>query len=210
MKAKEIVESGKLGTITIGNALMKYWRSEDYYNQSPWRGTWKMDGGGALMNQGIHGVDILLHLMGNAKSVFASFKTLVHNIEAEDTLSALIEFENGALGTIQATTSVNPGYARKIEICGSEGSLILSEDNIEVCDVKGYEDVCDAFEKSQNASSSSPNAIDCSLHLRQIKDFTTSVLNGKSPILDGYEGKRAVSLVDAIYKSAKTGEKVFI
>lgn len=208
-RMKRIVDSGKLGTITIGNAIMRYWRSPDYYANSPWRGTWEMDGGGALMNQGIHGVDLLQYFMGRVVSVSAYAKTLVHDIETEDTLTAVLEYEDGAVGTIQATTSVNPGYGRRIEVCGSKGSIVLCEDTIEICDVEG-ERKADLDKQEEKASASRPDGIDSSLHKEQISDFVRAVSAGEKPWIDAVEGKKSVDIICAIYESAKTGKKVFL
>lgn len=208
-QVKRVVESGKLGTITVGNAIMKYWRSPEYYANSSWRGTWKMDGGGALMNQGIHGVDLLQYLMGPVVSVSAYAKTLVHNIETEDTLTAILEYDNGALGTIQATTSVAPGYGRRIEICGSKGSIVLCEDVIEVCDVED-EDMSTTSVQTEKASASRPEGIDSTLHMAQLTDFIRSVRAGEKPWIEATEGKKAVDIICAIYESAKTGKKIFL
>lgn len=208
-KAKRILESGKLGTIALGNAIMKYWRSPEYYGTSAWRGTWEMDGGGALMNQGIHGVDLLQYLMGPVVSVSAYAKTLVHDIETEDTLTAVLEYENGALGTIQATTSVAPGYGRRIEIHGSKGSIVLCEDTIEICDVKDEEiSVCNKMK--DHASASRPDGIDSNLHAEQLRDFVKAVSENKKPWIDAHEGKKSVDIICAIYKSAKTGKKIYL
>lgn len=209
-EVKRIVDSGKLGTITLGNAVMKYWRSPDYYAASPWRGTWEMDGGGALMNQGIHGVDLLQYFMGKVISVSAYAKTLVHNIQVEDTLTAVLEYENGAIGTIQATTSVAPGYGRRIEICGSNGSIVLCEDAIEVCDVEGEEKEKLCVNSSHYASANRPDGIDCSLHAAQLEDFIKAVQSNEKPWIDACEGKKSVDIICAIYESAKTGKKVHL
>ncbi|MBQ6999179.1 MAG: Gfo/Idh/MocA family oxidoreductase [Clostridia bacterium] len=208
-KVKHIIDSGKLGTITLGNAIMKYWRGPEYYASSTWRGTWEMDGGGALMNQGIHGVDLLQYFMGKVVSVSAYSKTLVHNIQTEDTLTAILEYENGAVGTIQATTSVSPGYGRRIEICGSKGTVVLCEDTIETCDIEGENNtVCD--EKQDFASASRVDGIDCSLHVAQLKDFIKTVSSGQSPWIDACEGKKSVDIICAIYKAAQTGKRVYL
>lgn len=209
MQVKRIVESGKLGRITLGNAIMKYWRSPEYYASSPWRGTWGMDGGGALMNQGIHGVDLLQYFMGRVVSVFAYAKTLVHNIYTEDTLSAVIEFESGAIGTVQATTSVAPGYGRRIEICGSRGSIVLCEGDIEICDVEG-EEILRKDKESLYDTASVPGNMDCTLHAAQLSDFIRSVRTGEKSLLDAAEGKKSVDIICAIYRSAQTGEKIYL
>lgn len=208
-EVKRIADSGKLGTITLGNAIMKYWRSEDYYKSGSWRGTWEMDGGGALMNQGIHGVDLLQYLMGKVVAVSAFAKTLIHDIQTEDTLTAILEYENGAVGTIQATTSVAPGYGRRIEIHGSKGSIVLCEDTIEICDVEGEEEsISDT--KKDFASASRPDGIDASLHTMQLQDFVNAVNKGEKPWIDATEGKKSVDIICAIYESAKTGKKVYL
>ncbi len=129
-QAKRLLESGALGRLVNADLHMKYFRSQEYYDSGGWRGTWAMDGGGALMNQGIHGVDLLLYLAGPVTGVYGRAATLARRIEVEDTLSAVAEFESGALGVIQADTGVYPGFPRRIELCGDKGSLILEEDKI--------------------------------------------------------------------------------
>ena len=208
-EVRRIVDSGKLGIITLGNAIMKYWRSPEYYASSTWRGTWEMDGGGALMNQGIHGVDLLQYFMGKVVSVSAYAKTLVHNIQTEDTLTAILEYENGAIGTIQATTSVSPGYGRRIEISGSKGTIVLCEDTIEVCDVEGENNLVTDERKSYD-SANRHDGIDCSLHAAQLRDFIKAVLSNENPWIDAYEGKKSVDIICAIYESAQTGKKIYL
>lgn len=207
-RVKDIIDSGKLGRITLGNAHMKYWRSDEYYEKSKWRGTWEMDGGGALMNQGIHGVDLLQYFMGRVVSVSAVAKTLVHKIETEDTLTAVLEYENGAVGTIQATTSVYPGYNRRIEICGSKGSVVLCEDRIEVCDVEGEESP--VVEDRLYNTAGSPMNMDSTLHTLQLQSFVSDVLAKRTPMLDAREGKKSVDIICAIYESAQTGRRIYL
>ncbi|HMS37366.1 MAG TPA: Gfo/Idh/MocA family oxidoreductase, partial [Arachnia sp.] len=128
--AKQATDAGALGRIVSASLAMKYFRSADYYASGGWRGTWAMDGGGALMNQGIHGVDILRHLMGPADWVFGRAETLVHSIEVEDTAAAVIGFRNGAVGTGEASPPRHPGYPRRIQICGDKGRPAPQEDSI--------------------------------------------------------------------------------
>ena len=130
---------GIVGRMTYGDVYMKFLRDPEYYTGSTWKGTWKTDGGGALMNQGIHGVDLLLYLMGDVKSVYGRAKTLVHDIETDDTTAAVIEYKSGALGVIQASTSVYPGVPRKIEISGNRGTVVVEEDVITSWDIKGMD-----------------------------------------------------------------------
>jgi UDP-N-acetyl-2-amino-2-deoxyglucuronate dehydrogenase len=138
---KKAIDEGGIGRPVEAGVYMKYYRAPEYYSSSKWRGTWQMDGGGALMNQGIHGVDLLLHFMGRVKSVQAITKTLMHKIEVEDTAIAIVEFENGAVGVIEGTTSVHPGYPRRFEICGTHGSIIMEEDRIIKWDTKEASDI---------------------------------------------------------------------
>ena len=168
-RAKKIIDSGALGKITVVNANMKYYRSPDYYKDS-WRGTRALDGGGALMNQGIHGLDLVCYLAGKIKNAKAFSKTLVHDIEVEDTLAACLEFECGAVGIIEATTSVYPGFNRKIEICGSLGSIIMNEGEIEYLAMNG-EIVEERTSKNKPSGSSNPSNIKHMGHKNQIQDF---------------------------------------
>lgn len=203
---KKIVEDGVLGRIVSADIYMKYYRSPEYYATSNWKGTWKMDGGGALMNQGIHGVDILLFIMGRVKSVFGYARTLVRDIEVEDTASAVVEFENGALGVIQGTTSVNPGYPRRLEINGEKGSVTLVEGDITVWDVKGIEKP--DFKVPEGHSYNDPMAFDMAGHIHQIKDLVKAVATGGDTFVNQHEGRRPVELITAIYESSGTGRRI--
>lgn len=207
---KKVIEAGKLGRITLANAIMKYYREPAYYAGSSWRGTWAMDGGGALMNQGIHGVDLLQYLMGPVTAVSAVAKTLLHNIQTEDTLTAVVEYGCGAIGTIQATTSVYPGYSRRIEICGTKGSITLCEDTIAVWDVPGVENPVPENLGMKNASFAKPDGMDCMLHARQLEDFVASIWQNTPVWVNATEGKKSVEIICAIYESAKTGKKVYL
>ena len=164
---KTVVEDGKLGRIVCADIYMKYYRSPEYYAASNWKGTWKMDGGGALMNQGIHGVDILLFIMGGVKSVFGYARTLARDIEVEDTASAVVEFQNGALGVIQGTTSVTPGYPRKLVINGDKGSIELIDGDITVWDIEGVEKP--DFGTVSGQSHNDPMAFNIDGHVQQIE-----------------------------------------
>ncbi|MBQ3140552.1 MAG: Gfo/Idh/MocA family oxidoreductase, partial [Clostridia bacterium] len=133
---KKAIEQGKLGVITVGDAVMKYHREPSYFTESPWRGTWALNGGGIMVNQAIHGIDLLLYLVGKVRSVTAHCKTLVHDVEVEDTACALVEFENGAVGSITATTSVYRTFPRRININGSDGSISLQEEKTAQWDLR--------------------------------------------------------------------------
>lgn len=203
---KSMVEEGKLGRIVSADIYMKYYRSPEYYGASNWKGTWAMDGGGALMNQGIHGVDILLFIMGNVKSVFGYARTLARDIEVEDTASAVVEFKNGALGVIQGTTSVTPGYPRKMEINGTEGSITLIDGDITIWDIKGIEKP--EFKATLGHSHNDPMAFNTEGHVLQITDLIHAVKTDSEPYVSHREGRRPVELITAIYKSSETGKRV--
>ena len=203
---KSMVEEGKLGRIVCADIYMKYHRSPEYYGASNWKGTWAMDGGGALMNQGIHGVDILLFIMGKVKSVFGYARTLARDIEVEDTASAVVEFESGALGVIQGTTSVTPGYPRKMEINGTEGSITLIDGDITVWDIKGIEKP--EFKVTSGHSHNDPMAFNAEGHVLQITDLISAVETDAEPYVSHREGRRPVELITAIYESSKTGKRV--
>lgn len=211
LKTKNAIDTGKLGKLVIGDVSMKYFRSQEYYDAGGWRGTWKLDGGGALMNQGIHGIDTLQYLMGPVKSVFAYAKTLARNIEVEDTAVAVIEFANGALGTITGTTSVYPGIPRKFEINGTAGSITLVEDTIAVWDIQGDEEnVVLNSEPGKMNSSSNPTNFGIEGHIMQFEDMADALINDREPTVNQYEGKKPVDIILAIYESEKTGKKVML
>ncbi|HAN20761.1 MAG TPA: oxidoreductase [Clostridiales bacterium] len=210
MMTKKAIEDGMLGKIVCADIYMKYNRTQEYYDSGSWRGTKRIDGGGALMNQGIHGVDLLQYLVGPLKSVYAVSKTLVRKIEVEDTLSATVEFQSGAIGVIQATTSVFPGYPRRLEINGDKGSIALEETSIVRWDIDNskYEDI--VLQPAFTSSSSTPTAISTDGHTRQILDVIKAIKTKSKPFIDVKEGRKAVDIILAIYKSADEGRIVYL
>ena len=150
------------------------------------------------MNQGIHGVDLLLYLAGNATVVSSKNKTMFHDIEVEDASVSLLEFENGAMGVIEASTCAYPGFERKIEIVGTNGSVVLKEDKIEKL-VIGEETLIDGIEEQVAGTASNPTAMGCELHALQISNFIAAVLGKEKLLIDPSEGSRAVKLIEEIY-----------
>ena len=205
---REAVAEGKLGKLVCGDVYMKYYREPSYYAGSSWRGTLAMDGGGALMNQGIHGVDLLQSIMGPVRSVFARSRTLFHQIEAEDTLSAVLEYENGALGVIQATTSACPGYSRRLEVNGTLGGVTLTEDQITSWDLADPPEYLLQPVESGVRTASDPTALNVECHAAQLSDMVRAIHTGTSPLVDLNEGRKAVEIILAIYRSAQTGRPV--
>ena len=205
-KLKALIEEHAFGTLGLCDLYMKYWRSPRYYGGSSWRGTRQMDGGGALMNQGIHGVDMLLYLLGDAKLLSAKVKTLYHDIEVEDTAVAMLEFENGALGVIEASTCSHPGFARKLEICGSRGAAILRESEIEKL-VIDERVLAESENMDVRGTASDPAAMSFLLHAKQIDNFINAVLGREQLLIDAEEGRRAVELIEKIYKKSEGVDK---
>ena len=202
-KAKQAIEDGYLGKMVCADVYMKFNRTQEYYNTGGWRGTKAMDGGGALMNQGIHGVDLLLYLAGDVKSVYAVSKTLARQIEVEDTLSAVLEFKSGATGVIQATTSVYPGYPRRLELNGDKGTIVLEEDNLVRWDMEDTPLPEVTLKSNVRSSASAPTDFSADNHTKQFKDVIQALRNGTKPLVDLREGRRAVDLILAIYQSAE-------
>ena len=196
-RVKRAIENGDFGKISLCTLTMKYYRSEDYYSSSNWKGTLKYDGGGALMNQGIHGVDLIQYIMGGVKSSSGRVATRHHNIEAEDTAVATVEFENGALGVIVGSTCAAPGFARRIEINGDRGYAILRENSLEEFVIDGKE--MEVRESAKVNSASDPAALDIGMHRKQLENFIRAVRGEEKLLVDGHEGRKAVKIITDIY-----------
>jgi predicted dehydrogenase len=198
------IHAGSLGTPVLASASVRWYRPPEYYAASSWRGTRALDGGGALMNQGIHTVDLLLWLFGAVTRVSALTATALHDIEVEDTVVATLEFANGALGTLEVTTAAYPGFPRRIELTGSSGTVVVEGDRIASTSLRAPTADAPPEQGSTNASASSPVVSDVSGHRRVIEDFVSAVREGRPPRCDGAEGRRSVALIEAIYRSAAT------
>ena len=212
LRLKRAIDAGRFGRLTLGDAIVKWYRTQEYYDSGAWRGTWALDGGGALMNQAVHSVDLLTWLMGPVAEIQAATATLAHTrIEVEDTAVATLRFANGALGLLEATTSAFPGYLKRIEIHGSEGSAVLEEEDLKTWDFarprKDDQAVHELMkaQKSGGGGAADPAAIGHHGHARQFRDFVAAVRKGGRPAVDGHEGRRSVEIVLAVYKAAETG-----
>jgi predicted dehydrogenase len=208
---KREIDSGRFGKLALGDAYVKWWRSQEYYDEGGWKGTRRYDGGGALMNQSIHAVDLLLYLMGPVKRVSATVKTLAHsNIEVEDTAVATLEFKNGALGTIEGATSVYPSFLKRIEISGDKGTVVLEEEDIKEWRFRKETSRDRAIRKKfaartkSGGGASDPSAISFEGHRRQLEDFIRALDKKQKPLVDGVEGRKSVELILAIYRSSRT------
>jgi predicted dehydrogenase len=211
---RDAVASGRLGRLVSGQASVCWYRTPRYYAASNWRGTWAMDGGGALMNQAIHYADLLLWMFGEPRTVAAQSATLLHTIEVEDTLVASIRFGSGAMATLNATTAAFPGLHERLQVCGTHGSAILedgclrykyfgAEDGLEVPD---YGLPAEAGVRlAQGVRLEGPDA-----HQAQIADFVAAIRDRRPPAVDGREACRSLALVEAIYAAARSGSVVTV
>ena len=204
-RLKHCLDAGLLGKPLLVDARVKWYRPPDYYSSSKWRGTFALDGGGALINQAIHTVDLLLWLLGDVVRVQARAATVLHKIEAEDTAIANLEFASGAVGTLLATTAAYPGYPRRLEITGTEGTVILEHDRIIAADLRNPPpDFANMSTGDSNQSASSAAVTDISGHKAILEDFLHAIANNTQPICNGREGHRSLALVESIYTSART------
>lgn len=208
---KTAVQQGRFGRLTFGMAYGPWWRDQSYYDEGGWKGTVQYDGGGALMNQGIHTVDLLQWLMGPVKSVQAFAATLAHKrIEVEDTGSAAVEFASGALGTIACTTSIWPGHFRIVEVAGDEGSVAMADNAFFFWKFRKETEADEQIRKEKVAfpaastGASSPGAgLSAEGHRRNIEEFIEALEHGRPPMVDGKEARKGVEIILAIYQSAR-------
>jgi predicted dehydrogenase len=213
VRMKTLIAEGAIGTPVLASARVKWYRPPEYYGDSRWRGTQALDGGGAVINQAIHTVDLLLHLFGPIVSVEGRIATRLHAIEVEDTAVATVQFANGAVGVFEASTAVFPGYPRRVELTGTRGTLILEHDSLVAADLTSGVPGIPALDNqapavAQNASSATVS--DATPHRRVFEDFIRAVRTGGAPACDGREGRRSVAVVEAIYASARAGARVTI
>ncbi len=206
LKLYDFLKSRKLGRLLQGDAYVKWYRPQSYYDSGVWRGTWALDGGGAFMNQAIHFVDLLLSVMGPAKEVTAKTRTAAHQIEVEDQGIALLEFQSGALGSIQASTAFYPGLPARLEIHGTEGTAIFEGTELALFHVKNAPPF--QKEKVKTGGAAEPMAIPVTPFVRQFRDFIAAVREKRRPLVSGEEARRALALVLAIYESSRTGQSV--
>jgi UDP-N-acetyl-2-amino-2-deoxyglucuronate dehydrogenase len=227
MLVKELIASGQLGKIILATAEVKWWRTQGYYDSGDWRGTWALDGGGALMNQGVHTVDLLQWLVGDVASIYAHTATAAHQrIEVEDTAVATLTFANGALGTFVATTAAFDGLPVRIDIFGTEGTAILEGDRLKLVTLKngqtfaseraaahalsvakgGTASVKD--DASHREAAAEQGAVWGDSHRAQIQDFIHAIRTGGKPLIDGEAGKKPVEIILGVYQSAKSAKAV--
>ncbi|MBI3911811.1 MAG: Gfo/Idh/MocA family oxidoreductase [Armatimonadetes bacterium] len=224
-KIRETVQAGKLGRMVLGDAFLKYYRSQEYYDSGAWRGTRALDGGGALMNQGVHLVDQLQWIMGPVAQVFGYADHLARNIEVEDTTVSALRYRSGAFGTLIGTTSVIGsaewerdargnvvvkkwgGLDHRLEFHGDHGTIMVDGERIVRWVVPG-EPEPDFAGDGVGSAASDPTAIGMSGHILQLQDFVDAIREGRDPMVTGEDGRASVEIILAIYKSARTGQPV--
>jgi len=208
---KRSVEEDRLGRLLLGDAYVKWYRPQEYYESCDWRGLWDKEGGGALINQGIHSIDALQWIMGPVESLFAYFRTTpVHRIEVEDLAVATLRFHNGALGVIEAGTALRPGLPERIEVHGEKGTVVIEGGEIRLWRVEGMDEerVKEEAYEPTGTGASDPMAFPITWHRKQIRDMVRAILDGREPAVNGEAGLAAIEIVENIYRSARTGQPV--
>jgi len=198
---RSAINKGEFGKIIEGDVYVKWYRPQSYYDQDEWRGSKDQEGGGVLINQAIHFIDMLLWVMGPAKSVYAQTKTVAHKMETEDLALAMINFENGALGVVQGSTAMYPGLPARLEIHGTKGTVILEGTEISFWQIEGQEPRSDK-EKVEASGANVPMAIPIEPFVRQFKDVIAAIREDRPPLVTGEEARKPLALIKAIYKSA--------
>ena len=206
-KIKRATEEGKFGQLNFGGSHTKWYRTQEYYDSGDWRGTWELDGGGALMNQSVHYVDMLQYIMGPVEEIFAYCATRDHvRIEVEDVAVASIKFKSGAIGLIEGNTTAYPGFYTRLDIYGSDGSAIIEANQLVEWKLKSEADTETVKAKEGDGAQSAQ--ISSSLHGRQLEDFVAALREGREPFVNGEEGRKPLEIILAIYESARTGKPV--
>ncbi len=201
---------GRLGKLLQCDAYVKWWRSDDYYAR-PVKGSWAIEGGGALINQAIHQIDLLLWFAGPVRDLFGVWQLgAAHAIESEDIVNAVMRYESGATGVLQAATALWPGYSERIEVHGTKGSAIITGDQLTSWDVKDDRGEPPPLSTGVASGASDPMAISVESFERQFLDFGDAIRNGRKPLVSGEEGYQALALVDAIYRSCRDGRSVVV
>ena len=206
---KRMIDKGALGTLVLGEASTKWYRTQEYYDSALWRGTRAMDGG-ALLNQGIHYVDLLRWCMGPVTEVSAVCTTQTHDIEVEDTALAVVRFASGAVGTIGATTAAYPGFPQRLEITGTEGTVTIEDGRLVRTALREAVDPGNSAGSAPSVPSAAadPGGLDAAIHAAQLADLLAAADERREPAVSGQDGRDALEIVRAVYESSRTGRPV--
>jgi predicted dehydrogenase len=212
IKAKSIIDENQLGRLIMADAYVKWFRSQDYYDSGEWRGTISLDGGGVLINQAIHTIDLLQWFMGDVQSVFGQTATFTHRMEGEDNAVAALRFKNGAIGVIEASTSIQPAQARRLEIHGEKGTIIIDDDKVNIF-IEGKTEKEDSSQNGKNEPSGSTSPLagfSIIPHKNQIEQIVKDINNGKTPTVSGADSMKSLAIVLAVYESAGIGKNIIL
>jgi UDP-N-acetyl-2-amino-2-deoxyglucuronate dehydrogenase len=205
---RRAIDAGRLGKILQADAYVKWFRSAAYYSR-PIKGSWEVEGGGALMNQAIHQVDVLLWLAGGISEVFGYWQLgALHKIESEDVVTGLLKYSSGATGVIQASTALWPGYPERVEIHGTKGTAVISGDKLTSWDVENDSGEAAPVDRKVASGASDPMAISLAPFERQFLDFGEAIRTGRKPLSSGEDGYKAIELVISVYESCRDGSVV--
>jgi UDP-N-acetyl-2-amino-2-deoxyglucuronate dehydrogenase len=216
-RMRELIDAGRLGRLVVGDALVKWYRSQAYYDSGDWRGTWSLDGGGCLMNQGVHYVDLLQWMMGPVDRVFGRCATAAHErIEVEDVAAAVLRFSSGAVGLLQASTAIYPGLPERLEVTGTGGTVIVESGALRACELKDEKGETSPYggklaadrAAAEEGGAADPAAISHAGHRAQIADFLEAIETGRPPLVTGEEARKPLELILAVYRSAREGREV--
>lgn len=207
---KDAIASGRFGKVILADAYLKYYRSQEYYDSADWRATWELDGGGALMNQGVHGIDLLIWIAGDVESVFARCGALVRNIEVEDTAIASLKFKNGALGNIEGTTSVYPGMETLLEIHCEKGSIVIGDSGIKEWKIENSDEEAPVIEAPTFAIKDDPAKLPYTSHVAPYQDLADAILYDRKPAITPQEARKSVDLILAIYRSSQEKREIML
>jgi UDP-N-acetyl-2-amino-2-deoxyglucuronate dehydrogenase len=205
-KVHRAIREGDLGALTLGTVTMPYFRGPAYYDQAAWRGTWALDGGGVLMNQGIHLIDLLVWYMGDPVAVEAFGGTLHRDVEVEDVLGGLFRFENGSVATVAATTTAAPGFPHRLGFYGTGGGIEIEGETTVRWTLASPEKARIAPPELQPSagagSGGDPRGIAATGHARLVRDFIGAIHAPRAPVVDGHQGRRSLAAVLALYQAA--------
>jgi predicted dehydrogenase len=208
LKLKAGLDAGRIGALLWASANTLWHRTDAYYASAPWRGTWAHEGGGVLINQAIHAIDLLLSLTGMPEKITARTRTLNHQIEVEDAALAILEFADGRLGLIQATTIAHPGFPERLEFFGANGSAVFNKGEARL-EWRVAEPAGEFVEQAEVSSGAArPMDITAAGHTALYRDFVDAIRGGRASLVDGREGRKSVAVVEAIYRSAESGGTV--
>ena len=207
----DAVRSGRIGDLYYGEFEVKWFRTQEYYDAGGWRGTWEMDGGGSLMNQAVHTVDLMQWIMGDVKAVTSKMGIYNHKISTEDFTASLVEFKSGAVATFVSTTCAYPGLNTGIKVYGTKGSIEANGDTLEMWKIEGAGENEEKEMLAQYSGNSAAAALDptlCTGHASMVEDMIAAVLDDRDPQILPLEAIKSVRIVNAVYESARTGKPV--